>query len=195
MHPRRPSIERWILVALSVPFAFSSAFATTLRPVDLRQIIAMSSDVVVGRVEEVHSRWTSDRALIMTEVTVAVIERMKGSGRVRTVVRTIGGEVDGVRMTVDGAPIFHRGDEAVLFLRRNADGSTVVSGLSQGKFDVRFDPATGLRYVQRPADLRFQDARTLKGAQTPLAARGVLLSEFLTTVGDMVEAEARGIQR
>ena len=49
-----------------------------------------------------------------------------------------------------GAPEFHPGEEAVLFLSAQGPSVAHVFGLSQGVFRVRVDPRTGSRVVLPP---------------------------------------------
>jgi hypothetical protein len=59
--------------------------------------------------------------------------------------------------------VFTPGEDALLFVWRGPSGRAQVNGLSQGKFEIRTDAATGKRTVQRALPgLAVGDARSLR---------------------------------
>jgi hypothetical protein len=92
--------------------------AAVLSPLGLDELAASSALVVRGTVVE--SRTDRDPAdgLIFTEHTVLVTESLDGRGEAqRTVlVRTPGGEYQGLGQLVPGGPVLKKGQEVVLFL-------------------------------------------------------------------------------
>lgn len=135
-----------LLAGLSAP----PARATQVVHLDTRALTLGSSDIVIGQVEAVTPRWNAARTKILTEVTLRVSRTLKGE-RERIVLTQLGGTLGDVRTTVPGCPSFAVGEEALLFVWRDARGRAQVNGLAQGKFDIRRDPATGERVVQRSA--------------------------------------------
>lgn len=133
------------LAALAAPLG-----ATTVVPMDTRALVSRSNDIVIGEVLAVRSRWNEDRSRIVTDVTLRVDQTLKGGASGELTLTQIGGEVDGLRYTVEGAPRFSAGEQALLFAWRDRAGRPQVSGLAQGKFDIRRDPATGARWLSRP---------------------------------------------
>ena len=151
--------------------------ATVLVPAEFREIVAGSETIAYTRVVDVRPEWSEGRRQIDTIVTADVIASYKGEA-VRTVsFRVPGGQIGRYRSVTIGAPVFSRGDEAVLFLQ-TADGDVPhVFGLNQGVFRVRLDPRSGRRIVVRPALMASGDApeRIVRGAP---ARRAVDLEAF-----------------
>lgn len=148
------------------------ADATQVRYKTVEQMGAESSDVVMGRVTSVQSYWNAQRTKIFTETVIAVDESYKGSGEGTVRLVQLGGEVDGVRVTVHGALSWHEEEEVFLFLEPYEGETYHVTGFSQGKFNIERDPDTGEIYIQRPAitDVRLvggadDDVQTQRGAR------------------------------
>ena len=138
-----------------LPFVICVLFApgigaTVVVPAEFREIVAGSETIAYTRVVDVRPEWAESRRQINTVVTADVISSYKGEA-VRTVSFQVpGGQIGRYRSVMIGAPVFRRGDEAVLFLQ-SADGVAHVFGLNQGVFRVRIDPRSGRRIVVRPA--------------------------------------------
>lgn len=157
--------------------------ATTLRRLDTRSLTLESSDIVIGTVEGMSPHWNSSHTKILTNVVVRVTRGLKGVGPGEIVLTQLGGEVDGVRYTVPGCPAFAVGDEALLFVWRDAHGRAQVNGLAQGKFDITRDEATGRRVVQRsPGAFAFRDARSLAPVPEGQRARPVPLEDLVREI-------------
>jgi len=125
------------------------ALATTLTHLDTRALTRSSQEIVIGTVVETRSHWNSAHTRIVTEIDVDVRETIKGSPATRVTLTQMGGEVDGVRVSVPGCAAFHPGEEALLFVWRDPHGRAQLTGLAQGKFEIERDRATGTAYVQR----------------------------------------------
>jgi hypothetical protein len=115
-----------------------------------RQMGDESALVVRGKVATVRSFWNDSQTKILTETVIAIDESYKGGGEATARILQLGGVVGTVRMHVHGAPSWTRGEEVVLFLERIDTANYRVSGLSQGKFKVERDPATGDPYITYP---------------------------------------------
>ncbi|RKZ14616.1 hypothetical protein DRQ53_11125 [bacterium] len=144
MIPRRCHAA-FVFVLLSlIPVA---ATATQVQYLPLQTLGTESPLVVRASVREVRSFWNDAHTRILTETTVRVSESYKGApaGELRIV--QMGGEIDGVRMTVAGALSWRQGEDVVLFLEDSLPGRYRVAGFSQGKFEVQRDPQTGEEMV------------------------------------------------
>jgi hypothetical protein len=162
---------------LLVLFAFlillgDAAEATQVRYKSVEQMGSQSVAVVRGKVASVESSWNDKRTKIFTETTIAVDESYKGPGGGVVRILQLGGEVDGVRVTVHGALAWRPGEEVVVFLDPYVSGTYHVSGFCQGKFDVERDPETGEAFIRRPAitdvqlvDALDQDTQAQRGAR------------------------------
>jgi hypothetical protein len=185
------SASRYLIFAgvLALTLSATPASASQVLHQTLRDLTLGSSDVVIGRVEETRTRWNESHTKIVTDITVSVSESLKGTAGERLVLSQLGGDLDGFRYAVPGSPLFRLGEEALLFVWRDAKGRAQVNGLAQGKFDIRTDGATGERTVQRGLEgLRVREARTLSlvkaGEQAPQLRLGDMLGEIRTILAE-----------
>lgn len=103
---------------------------------ELGKMTSAADAIVLGKVERVQSRWTGDRRMIVTEITVRVAERWKGGQATEVTLLQPGGVVDGIGQVISGMPRFEAGEEVVLFLESQGGGRFLVAGLAQGKYRV-----------------------------------------------------------
>lgn len=124
------------LLPLLSAFLIPAASATTMQhgQADL-EVLAERADRVI-RGEVLTTRTERTQMGPTTVATVRVAETMRGEHELVTEVRVPGGQLDGVRVQVNGAPRLIEGDELVLFLR----GDFIV-GLDQGALIVGGDHA------------------------------------------------------
>ena len=177
------------LVAGVVPFR--TAHATTMQHLETRDLVVGSSEVVIGEVEGTRSYWNPAHTRILTDVSVRVSRALKGDPGTRLTLTQLGGEVDGVRVTVHGAPAFRAGEEALVFVWRDSKGRAQVNGLAQGKFEITRDPATGEARVERGAGFVTRDARTLATAAEGVSGAGPLrLAELVAEIERVLAKEA-----
>ena len=184
------------IVAFLAMMLPQGALGTTLQHLDTRALSHQSSDIVVGQVEAVHSRWNDARTRIVTDVTVRVSESLKGAATSRLVLTQLGGEVEGIRVSVPGCPVFRAGEEALVFVWRDREGTAQVTGLAQGKFEIERDAVSGERYVQRALPgFAVKDLAKLgaapPGARAPRLRLGDLISEIRRETGVRHDAGAR----
>lgn len=178
MSARRLVLGICLLELLAAP----AGLATRVVQLDTRALTLGSSDIVIGEVESVSSRWNAPRTLILTDVTVRVTRSLKGE-QARVVLTQPGGTVGDVRTTVPGCPAFSVGEEALLFVWRDAGGRAQVTGLGQGKFEIHRDPASGERMIQRATPgFAVRDARRLALARPGEAAPPLRLSELVREI-------------
>lgn len=170
--------------------ATAPASATQVRHLDMRELAQSSSDIVIGRVQHVASRWNTSRSKIFTDVTVQVDESLKGA-RGSVTFTQLGGTVGDVRQDVHGCPAFAPGEEAVLFLWRDAQGRAQLNGLGQGKFEIRRD-AQGRALVQRRVEgLAVREARLLRAVPEGISAPGVPLAELVGEIRSALAEDGR----
>ena len=121
-----------------------------------------------------------------------VAEALKGAASDRLTLTQLGGEVDGVRYNVPGCPAFRPGEQALLFVWRDARGRAQVNAMAQGKFDIRTDPSTHERLVQRSAPgFGVRDVKTLRvlaaGQPSPRLRYDDLVREIRRTLAEQTE--------
>ncbi|MBY0505485.1 MAG: hypothetical protein K2X03_16350 [Bryobacteraceae bacterium] len=125
------SLRLSILCAVMANFAF----ATTLEQLTMDDLLAKSTRVVRGRVNDCSGSFRG--AMIYTSCSVTVIETLKGTPGSQARFAVPGGRAGTIRQSISGAPQFETGVEYVLFLWTSPSGFTQILGLSQGKFEVR----------------------------------------------------------
>jgi hypothetical protein len=155
--------------------------ATVLVPAEFREIVSGSQIIVYGRVSDVHAEYSDDRRQIDTVVSLDAATYLKGGPGAVVTFKVPGGQIGRYKNVMVGAPEFHPGEEAVLFLQAQGPSVAHVFGLSQGVFRVRVDPHTGSRLVLPPVLMAAGDAAeaVTRGApeRTPLP-----LESFARTV-------------
>ena len=137
---------RKILAALICGFAAcAAAYATSLARMSLEQLTSAAD--AIAQVECVSASATWQDGAIWTRSTFRVVETLKGDLGTEVTVRLPGGRVGHLTATVDGAPRFFPGEEAIVFLARTRSGDYSVAGWVEGTFRVERDARTGRRSV------------------------------------------------
>ncbi|MSP58841.1 MAG: hypothetical protein EXR72_00600 [Myxococcales bacterium] len=175
--------------ALALLLLAAPARASTILPLDLRELCAHADQILVARVESQTARWNSDHSAIYTDVSLRVSRSMKGEaveGEL-VIVRREGGEAEGMGMLVTGAARFSDGEEVVVFLERRGAARWTV-GMAQGK--LRVATVAGKRVALRSvAGLEFT-ARQAGGPPLPPSRP---LDELLADIARAVrEQPAKG---
>src|SRR6476620_8508633 len=91
--------------------------ATVLVPAEFREVVQGSELIAYGRVVDTQAQWADGRTRVDTVVTVDVASWLKGGADATVTFKVPGGEMGRYRSVMVGAPVFQRGDEAVLFLK------------------------------------------------------------------------------
>ena len=131
-----------IIITLLPALLFVPAIrATTLARLSLDRLTAGSEAVARVRCAGRESRW--ENGSIWTVTTFDVVETLKGNLPMQIGVRLPGGRVGHLTATVDGAPKFNPGAEAVVFLEWSRAGGFTVAGWAEGTFRISRDPRTG----------------------------------------------------
>jgi hypothetical protein len=156
-------VKLHLLIALSSVFCAAPLPCATLEQLSLDDMAAKSTAIIRGKVTQSYSAFSGK--VIYTHYTVQVSERFKGAGLSSVDVAVPGGVANKLRQTFEGAPVFHPGDEYVLFLWTGESGPTQVIGLTQGLFaiapGVSPDPAA-TRAASREVMLAARTGRPVK---------------------------------
>ena len=139
-----------LIAALCLTIFPMATLATKIIPMNPETLAQTATTVVRGTVTSVESYWNTTHSKIFTETVIAVDESYKGAPGAEVRLVQLGGEVDGVRVTVHGALFWDRGEEVVAFLEPYQGDRFHVVGFSQGKFKVERDPVTGRAFIHRP---------------------------------------------
>ena len=180
-----PHAARIVLALVLTALFAIPAGATTLIRQGLDQLTAGNEAVVYGRVLDIHSYWSSDHDMIMTDVRVRASQVLKGDRAAREISFTLlGGTVGDITTLVIGGPDLVPGSDYILFLNRERlhGERTVltVRDLVQGAFEIA-DLGAGRRvYSQALAHGLLPDAQGL--SDPPGGAEGLAVDEMLTQI-------------
>jgi hypothetical protein len=137
--------ERFVLgkvVLLWLLIATMSAHAGSTEKLSFEQLIGAADLIVKGRVDELNTRTTRNQGSMTTIVTVLVERQFKGTKYSLVTIEQAGGSAGDVALGVPGLAEFSRGEEVILFLKRQRSGRFIVVGGRQGKFTARIEPAS-----------------------------------------------------
>jgi hypothetical protein len=166
------------------------AAATTMLRIELPELSQTADTVVHGTVLRVESRWSGDGRRIVTDVEIAVTEALKGqvAGTVRLV--QPGGTVGDIGQKIHGMATFKSGEEVVVFLNRQSSRAFRVTGMSQGKYQVRrsADGRSVLAVPEGTQDVLLLDPDTRK--PTASTRRTLSLEELKATVRTALQQPA-----
>ena len=158
------SRTRIVLVWIFI-FALSNlAHATTVERLNLDALVKKSNRIVIGKVRNSRTYWSSNGKLILTSYTIDVQETLKGQTASTVELTTIGGKIGDLTLHVAGMPVFAKDESAVVFVENTGTYSTVV-GLAQGKFAVSNGDVSN-----DVIGLDFPDGSSGRPTKMPLAA-------------------------
>jgi len=156
------------------------AMATTLSRMDLDDLTAESHAVVHGKIVASRTEWDKNHNVIYTFYTVQPLEYLKGNLGPSFELQELGGERDGLVMTVASVPVFTVGDETVLFVWTDAQGRHQVIGFEQGSLKVQTDAQTGQKTVDRA--IRLGSARSAVSGASPAPATSRSLPQLFNQI-------------
>lgn len=152
MHQVRGAVLSGFLVAALAMAWAAPTGATTMIRLSTEELTVMSELVIEGTVTDIESRFHTEHQYVYTYVTLDVDRVLKGtapSGQI--VLEELGGDVDGMHVTVPGAPAYAVGERVIVFTEWKANtGHHRTVALAQGKFRVVEDAAAGATYLVRP---------------------------------------------
>src|SRR6185436_17271337 len=119
---------RRVFVLLALLLAAPALRATVLVPAEFREIVAGSQIIVYGRIAEVQPEWSGDHRLIESVVTLEAATYLKGGPGGVVTFRVPGGQIGRYKSVMIGAPEFHPGEEAVLFLTGQSAAAVHIFG-------------------------------------------------------------------
>jgi hypothetical protein len=125
--------------------------ATSVEPPALDSLISQSDYVVRAVVRSTTSEWKEHegRRYIGTRVELELLEVIKGTPPSPLVLDLIGGRVGKDELVVTGMPIFHVGDESVLFVHGEQRKMFPLVAMMHGVYPVMRDAKSGQEYALR----------------------------------------------
>ncbi|HEY2933172.1 MAG TPA: hypothetical protein VGK99_15635 [Acidobacteriota bacterium] len=174
---------RYPLIVFTLLACTAVAYATSVRPLELEELVRQSNQIFVGRVVDMHHGTVAGTDFGYTEYTFAVNDWVKG-GSARTVkVRQLARP-----FLIPGLPAYKKGQDVLLFLHRPSEiGLTSPVGMQQGYYPV-IRAANGERVIRAgtmiPSVARLQ--AQAKGAAQPatreIPAGSLPLADFLALI-------------
>lgn len=153
-----------VLVLFATLVTPNTSDATIVVPVADTALTQQASDIVIGKIVDLHSTWDENHEHIFTQIKLRVGEVLKGDVRTHSLTVTQhGGIVGDVESWIDGNPQFTVGEKVLLFLARKADGSLHVLHLYQGKFSLFIDADSGVEFAYRESHP--EGVQVMSGAQ------------------------------
>jgi hypothetical protein len=157
----RPTVRpprHFLAAATALVLLAAGLHATVVAAVSLAEMVTASRLIVEGTVVEQVSE-LNGQGVLTTRVVIKTGEVFKDTraaplfaGEGRTAFRLLGGDHEGLRLTIPGMPTFEIGDRAVFLLaQRSSKGFRFPVGLGQGVLRIRTDDAGTLR-VSRDLD-------------------------------------------
>lgn len=116
-----------------------------------QQMTQRAGQIVRGKVVRKYSKWLKSKRRIYTYITLAVLDRIKGSQKTTELtIRQVGGAANGIGMHVPGSAKFKLGEEVLVFLEPSrASKHSLVMGMSFGKYRVVMNPKTKVKMLER----------------------------------------------
>ena len=135
------SAVRAVMVLLATLALAAPVRATTVEPLTFSEVVDGADVIAVGAVSAVTETWDAERELPLTEVTVSVLEVLKGriDGAELTLQFLGGATPSGATLAVVGMPDFAVGDRAVLFSAGNGVEACPFVGWWQGLYRLFYD--------------------------------------------------------
>ena len=121
------------------------ARTTTLARMDLAQLAASADAIARVECAAARAQWQSGE--IWTITTFHTVETFKGNLPATFTIVLPGGRVGHLTASVDGAPRFVPGEQAVVFFQRTRAGGFSVTGWVQGTFRILRDRQSGQETV------------------------------------------------
>ena len=171
----------YVFAAALVLTLASSATATTVLRLDLPDLVNKADNIVQGRVEQVYVDWDAERRLAFTYISINVDDPMKGARRQTVLIRQVGGRVGNISMHVAGMPTFSQGEEVILFLNDLHNGTFMVVGMNQGKYQITQDYA-----VANAAGIELYNPKTGR-LEIPAMVNRVPLETFKSQIRGLIK--------
>ena len=127
-------LAAWLALAAALP-----AFATTVLPLDLGQVIDQAATAFQGTVTENRSGRDPQTGMLVTFTTFRVDDVLKGDVPASYTIKQVGGEdaATNTRFRIHGVPSFTVGQSYVVFMAGVSQaGFSSPIGLSQGRFTI-----------------------------------------------------------
>ncbi|HEY2614068.1 MAG TPA: hypothetical protein VGI42_00020 [Chthoniobacterales bacterium] len=185
------------LLLLCALIALPDLRATTVIPPTFDQLVNDAELIFQGAVTNVRSEWIGEGAehRIVTYVTFAIEDPLKGAPGQSYTIRMLGGTVNGQTMEVSDAPRFKMGDRDILFVEHNGSQFVPLVGIMHGRFHIGKEEQSGREIVAKDSGAPVANVAKL-GTDEKAAASGPAISaaEFKAAIHAKL-AQAAGSSR
>ena len=168
----------WTNVSFALALVLSfipNALLAHVAPMDAREMVLASPDVVVAVVEDRQSRWSSRHALIETDYTLRVEGRLRGQAPERLTLSIPGGTVDGVTDDTCVTVRLEPGARYLLFLDDlRPSALSPITGAAGGMYREVPDPSGSLVAAGEGRKLLAVQGRAVHFADFVEAVRGLI---------------------
>ena len=175
------------LCALAVMAAAGRASSTTVAAPTFDELVLRAESVVVARVVATRSAWVDSRSgrSIVTDVTVAIEQTLKGPAYAQRSFEFLGGTVGDDTLRVEGIPQFAVGDRDVLFINEMGRPASPLVGFMYGRFRIVRDGVTGVETIRTHDGRPLASLAEVGNGRPPalIAPRALSLDEFVRAIG------------
>lgn len=191
-------------IALAPPFAW----ATTMRKMEMAELVAHAELAVHGRViatEVVYDESPNGPANVQTITTIEVTQSLKGNAVQTVKVAGFGGRVGDYIYQWPGVPQFEVGEETIVMLSKPAPDQgnkkslfaplgrgdhMMVAGLEQGRFKITVDAQGQKVAIQKSEGARFVDEAGKSAEKKPR-----LMKDVVSEIQAIVQAQQAQAQQ
>ena len=145
------AIRHLTIGGLLLSLLFAPCAATTVEAPDVDSLLRQADYVVRAVVKSATPEWRehAGRRFISTRVELEIKEVVKGAPPSPLVINLVGGRIGANELIVEGMPVFHPGDDNVLFVHGEQRRMLPLVALMHGVYPIFRDAQSGQDYVMR----------------------------------------------
>jgi hypothetical protein len=180
-----------LLALVAIAIAVPAAQAAIAQAATFDEKVDHAAAIILGKCVRTEARYDPTGRWIVTYATFDVEQSMKGNAAGQVTIVTPGGSVNGIHQETIGVPVFHRGDEHVVFLRNTRVGLTPLY-FDQGTYNVTAGEHGEKLIVPMPSNvvhIDTQRAMVVTSADEPRT-----LDAFKSAVSESMSGTARRMQ-
>jgi hypothetical protein len=180
------------MALVAIAFVVPAARAAIAQAATFDEKVDHAAAIILGKCARTEARYDPTGRWIVTYATFDVEETMKGNTTGQVMIVTPGGTVNGIHQETIGVPVFHRGDEHLVFLRNTRVGLTPLY-FDQGTYNVTAGPHGEKLIVPMPSNVIHLDTqRAMVVADT--ADQPQTLDAFKHAISESMNGTARRMQ-
>lgn len=140
------------LAMATLSFFSTNAFSSSIKQLDINELLAQSELAFEGQVSEITTRWNANKTDIFTDITFQVDEVIFGEYTAQTMTLTfVGGSIGNATMTIEGSAMPSLNESGIYFVSSTTQQLVnPLVGWSQGHFLTKRD-ANGTKRMMTQA--------------------------------------------